>query len=81
MRKVTVKLQASCAKKSNIMTLNQNRFKVKRYCLMTMDLRKHIFFSKSRSNDDGLYSNDLYKRVTEDLKLVVPLYHLLNKMI
>ncbi len=44
-------------------------------------LRKHIFFSKSRSNDDGLYSDNLYKRVIEDLKLVVPLYHLLNKMI
>ncbi|MCP3922005.1 MAG: DUF2461 domain-containing protein [Desulfobacterales bacterium] len=44
-------------------------------------LKKNIFFSKSRSNDDGLYRDDLYKCVIDDLKLVAPLYHQLNKMI
>ncbi len=44
-------------------------------------LKKNIFFSILRSNDDGLYSDDLYKYVMEDLKLVAPLYHQLNKMI
>jgi len=44
-------------------------------------LKKNIFFSKSRSNDDGLYSDELYKCVIEDLELIAPLYHQLNKMI
>ncbi|MGL1893402.1 MAG: DUF2461 domain-containing protein [Spirochaetaceae bacterium] len=44
-------------------------------------LKKNIFFSKSRSSDDGLYNDDLYKLVIEDFKLIAPLYHRLNKMI
>ena len=44
-------------------------------------LKKNIFLSKSRSNDDGLYSEHLYKYVINDLNLVAPLYNQLNKMI
>ncbi len=44
-------------------------------------LKKNIYFTKSKSSDEGLYSDELYKIIIEDLKYLVPLYNQLCKMI
>ncbi len=43
--------------------------------------KKNIYFTKSCSAEDGLYSENLYLQIMEDFKLLVPIYNQLYKMI